>query len=378
LLNPVNHPICFATPQRFVPSAWREHIPFAMFLVSILKPKMIVELGTHFGESYSAFCQSVKELGLDTHCYAIDTWEGDPHSGYYGPEVLAGLREHNALFYESFSRLIQSTFDQALDHFADGTIDLLHIDAYHVYEAVKHDFESWLPKMSLHGVVLLHDINVREGDFGVRRFWDEIKSQYRHFEFIHGHGLGVLAVSPPSSGELQELLGATGEEAVRIRDFFFHLGNRLDLIFDNENKAHALKLQADRLAELTQVLDSLQADLERRKQEMAEAEQKTESLSAQVTERERNLQFVSSELEEKERAIRLFSRHLERQQQAVQYLSAQLEEKEDTVQFLKGQVSEKERLASSLSIRLAENVSQIELTKRLGLRKALAGWIGGS
>ena len=352
-----------------------------MFLVSILKPKMIVELGTHFGESYSAFCQSVRELGLDTHCYAIDTWEGDPHSGYYGPEVLAGLREHNALFYESFSRLIQSTFDQALDHFADGTIDLLHIDAYHVYEAVKHDFESWLPKMSLNGVVLLHDINVREGDFGVRKFWDEVKSHYRHFEFIHGHGLGVLAVSPPGSRELQELLGATGEEAVRIRDFFFHLGNRLDLIFDNENKAHALKLQADRLAELTQVLDSLQADLERHlerhKHEMAEVEKRTESLSSQVKERERNLQIVSSELAEKKQAIRLFSRHLERQQQAVQYLSAQLEEKEDAVQFLKGQVSEKERLASSLSIRLAEKVSQIEQTKRLGIRKALAGWIGG-
>jgi O-antigen biosynthesis protein len=348
-----------------------------MFLVSILKPKMIVELGTHFGASYSAFCQAVRELDLDTHCYAIDTWEGDPHSGHYGPEVLAGLRQHNALFYESFSRLIQSTFDQALDHFADGTIDLLHIDAYHVYEAVKHDFESWLPKMNLNGVILLHDINVREGDFGVRRFWDEIKSQYQHFEFIHGHGLGVLAVCRVSSGELQELLGATGEEAVRIRDLFFHLGNRLDLIFDNENKAHTLSLQADQLAEQTQVLNSLQADLERHKHLVAEVELETESLSAQAAERERNFQFVSSELAEKERAILLFSRHLERQQQAVQYLSAQVEEKQETARFLSGQVSEKERLASSLSIRLAEKEAPVEQTKRIGLRKSLAGWIGG-
>jgi len=348
-----------------------------MYLVSILKPGMIVELGTHYGESYNAFCQAVKELGLNTHCYAIDTWEGDPQSGLYGPEVLDGLSEHNALFYASFSRLIQSTFDQALDHFADGIIDLLHIDGYHVYEAVKHDFESWLPKMSSRGVILLHDINVREGDFGVRRLWDEIKTRYQHFEFIHGHGLGVLALCQVSSGEFQELLDATDEDAVTIRDFFFHLGNRLELKLANENKACTLRLQADQLAEQKKMSDSLRADLERYQRLVAVLEQEAESLSAQAAERERTLQVVSSHLAERERAIGLFARHLERQQQAVQHLSSQLEEKEETVQFLSGQVSEKEHLASSLSISLAEKEAQVEQTKRLGLRKALTGWIGG-
>lgn len=95
-LNPFAHPICFADPNRLTPhSAWREHIPFAMFLVDILRPKVIVELGTHYGDSYCAFCQAVKELGLDTRCYAIDTWRGDPHTGFYGSEVLADLRAHH-------------------------------------------------------------------------------------------------------------------------------------------------------------------------------------------------------------------------------------------------------------------------------------------
>lgn len=338
---------------------------------------MIVELGTHFGESYSAFCQAAKELGLDTHCYAIDTWEGDAHSGFYGPEVLAGLRAHNAFFYESFSRLIQSTFDQALDHFADGTIDLLHIDGYHVYEAVKHDFESWLPKMSSHGVILLHDINVREGDFGVRRFWDEIKSTYRHFEFIHGHGLGILALGEIGSPEFEELLDATNEEIVIIRDFFFQLGNRLDLKLANENNASTVKLQGDQLLEQGRMLNSLRADIERHKQVIAELEHKTESLSSVAAEREQTLQFVLSQLAEREQATGSLSRALDRLQQAVQYLSAQLEEKEETVQFLSEQVSEKEGLASSLSIRSAEEATQIEQTKRAGFRKSLARWIGG-
>ena len=128
-LDLINHPICFATPRRLTPySTWHEHIPFAMFLVDILKPNMIVELGTQYGDSYCAFCQAVHELHLPTSCYAIDTWVGDPHSGLCGFDVLPDLQAHHDKFYGSFSRLIQSTFEEALGHFSDGTIDILHID----------------------------------------------------------------------------------------------------------------------------------------------------------------------------------------------------------------------------------------------------------
>jgi len=198
-----------------------------MLLVDLLRPNMIVELGTYYGDSYCAFCQAVRELNLDTRCYAIDTWQGDPHSGLYGPEALKELRAHHDPLYASFSRLVQASFDEALQHFADGTIDLLHIDGYHTYEQVKHDFESWFAKMSPHGVILLHDINVLEGDFGVRKFWDEIKPRFPHFEFLHCHGLGILAVGKVRSKELRALLNATSEDAIRIRNFFFELGHRL-------------------------------------------------------------------------------------------------------------------------------------------------------
>ena len=48
------------------PSAWVGHIPFANWLVKQFKPKVIVELGTHTGNSYFTFCQSVFENHLDT------------------------------------------------------------------------------------------------------------------------------------------------------------------------------------------------------------------------------------------------------------------------------------------------------------------------
>ncbi len=251
--NPLDHPITFLYPGRIAISAWMGHVPFGMYLIDALRPKAIAELGTHCGVSYCAFCQAVKELGLETRCYAVDSWEGDTHSGFYGPEVLKELEQHHNPAYGDFSQLIKSTFDEALSHFADRTFDLLHIDGFHTYEAVKQDFGKWLPKMTDRGVVLLHDINVHEREFGVWKFWEEVKLRFPHFEFAHSHGLGVLAVGKSYPAELNELFQCSAEEAIRIRSFFACLGARLEATQELQlSKAETSQLLLDLQRQLTE------------------------------------------------------------------------------------------------------------------------------
>lgn len=187
--------IYFESPKRVeYPVCWVEFIPVAFKLIDYLRPKSIVELGTHSGNSFCAFNQSIKYLQLDSICYAIDNWEGDIQSGFYDKDVFENLKSYCNKEYPQSAVLIKSTFDDACPNFSDKSIDLLHIDGLHTYDAVKHDFLTWFNKVSDNGVIIFHDISVFQKHFGVNKFWKEIKLLYESAEFNYGNGLGVLFV----------------------------------------------------------------------------------------------------------------------------------------------------------------------------------------
>jgi hypothetical protein len=213
-------------PIYLAKSAWLEHIPFAFWLIQQQQPQMLVELGTHYGCSYFAFCQAVEHLSLNTRCYAIDTWKGDEHAGFYGEEVFRTVEAHNDQLYSRFSSLVRSTFDQATEYFQENSIDLLHIDGFHTFEAVQHDFETWLPKLSECAVVVLHDTNVRERGFGVNRFVASLGENYPVFEFDHGHGLAVIGVGGSLRPGLKNLFEISRREHPHrdFSEFFARLG----------------------------------------------------------------------------------------------------------------------------------------------------------
>jgi len=376
MINLWSHKILFADPSRLTPySAWHGHIPFAMFLVDILKPSVIVELGTYYGDSYCAFCQAVKELDLNTRCYAVDTWKGDPQTGFYGPEVLEDLRNYHDPLYGSFSRLIQSTFDEALEHFLDGTIDLLHIDGYHKYEVIRHDFESWLPKMSTSGVLLFHDINVREGDFGVWKLWEEIKAKFPYFEFLHGHGLGVLGVGKDQS-KISWLYELPEEEISKIRTFFFELGYKI-ILKNNLNQKEKLLLNLNdtlnqrdsKIIELTNVI----SEREKMVQELSERLRRMEDT---IRERDRRIENYETGLREKETYLANLESLIKEKEIDIENLKSELlqkdshiKEKDRQIESLELGLKEKELYTANLESLIKEKEIDIENLKSELLQK---------
>lgn len=202
------------------PFAWAGHIAFARVLVRLMRPQLVVELGTHTGNSFSAFCEAVTDEGLAARCHAVDTWEGDSQAGFYGDDVYAELSPYIGANYGGFASLLRMTFDEAVDKFEDGSVDLLHIDGLHTYEAVKHDFETWKNKLSPRGVVLFHDTCVFDRGFGVHKLWTELSGTHPGFEFHHSHGLGVLLVGEEVAPALREFVSLAADDPEPVRAVF--------------------------------------------------------------------------------------------------------------------------------------------------------------
>jgi hypothetical protein len=209
-------------PRIYGVGAWTPHLHFAYDLVAVLKPAVLVELGVDRGESYFAFCQSALENKTSTLCFGIDTWRGDQHAGGYDETTFKQVSQHNRANYESFSTLIRLNFDDALARFENDGIDVLHLDGLHTEAAVRHDLESWLPKLRPGGILLLHDVDVRSKDFGVWKVWEELRKQSQARTFHDGPGLGVWQKPPavPMPNFLEQLLAMPNESNSPLANYY--------------------------------------------------------------------------------------------------------------------------------------------------------------
>jgi len=380
----------FWRPIYLEQSAWFEHIPFAFWLVEAHKPKVIVELGSHHGTSYFAFCQAVERLGLDTRCFAVDTWKGDEHAGFYDENIFNKVRAFNEANYSGFSRLVRSTFDEALNHFSDGTVDLLHIDGYHTLEAVEHDFISWLPKLSDHAIVIFHDTNVRERNFGVYKLFERLENKYPSFEFVHGHGLGVLGIGAQQNNLLQQLFQVGKDESRRraIQEVFARLGRGCaDTFLANQQKERAQKLSSEvnkqkkEIEEFRVSLEKTKTDLATRSRDLTETRAKLQThIEQHATERGRlaeradlllNLRDeVRQESTQLQATIGVLTKQLEQRTESfasLESLAKRNEEQRDelrqtvvTQEKTIAELSGQQTLAESVRLELARNIDEQE------------------
>ena len=166
-------------------NTWEGHIEFAKWIVKRWASPNIIDLGVDYGLSTFAFALGNKTADV----LGIDCFEGDPQSGFRDTEKLVNdLKEKHSIENIKF---IKSYFDAIAPHITPKSVDILHIDGLHTYEAVKHDFETWLPKLADGGVILMHDTRAYKPGFGVSRFFSEI--QMPKLNFSDSYGLGVVS-----------------------------------------------------------------------------------------------------------------------------------------------------------------------------------------
>jgi hypothetical protein len=228
-------------PLRYRPHGvgnWSGHIPLACDLIATLRPSIFVELGTHLGESYFAFCQAITETGINAKAYAVDTWHGDLHTGAYGDEVFDEIAAYNRSRYAGFSQLLRMLFDEAIEHFKPESIDLLHIDGLHTYEAVRHDFDTWWPRVRPGGIVLLHDTFEQNADFGVWKLLNELSQELPTAEFRHSNGLGVVLKpgATPEQGLIPLLFSKEEDTFERLRRYYEICADHLEHKFWSERR----------------------------------------------------------------------------------------------------------------------------------------------
>ena len=293
------------------PNSWVGHLPFAAWVIQEVSPNIFVELGTHSGNSYFSFCQSVVEANLSTKCYAVDTWKGDEHAGYYSEEIFAAVNSHNQECYGEFSRLMRMTFNDALTSFEDNSIELLHIDGMHTYESVKHDFETWLPKLAPSAVVLFHDTAVRERNFGVWKLWEELQVGYpNNLEFMHSYGLGVLQLNNAPDDKRLGWLQPNSPEKQRLINYFSALGSwqleRFELIELKQQTNNLNQAIADReklIADQNQVVTECEVQIANLNQAITDREKQIADQNQVVAECEEQIAIYNQTIAERERQI---------------------------------------------------------------------------
>ena len=276
------------------PGSWVGHLPFAWWIIQQTKPKIFVELGTHTGNSYFSFCQSVSEHSLDTKCFSVDTWKGDSQAGYYDERVFEEVNNHNQANYAEFSTLLRMKFDSAVNLFADGSVELIHIDGFHSYEAVKYDFETWLPKLSPNAVVLFHDVHVLEPGFGVHLLWRELQEIFpNNMSFVHSHGLGVLQLNSLDESDILSWLKPNCSSQKMLQKFFAGLGaHHLNTLNHETHKARSTVEIEDR----DQEINVLKLDIEDRDQEI-------NILKSDIEDRDQEINILKLDIEDRDQEI---------------------------------------------------------------------------
>lgn len=185
-------------------SAWANHFWFVVPLVRLIKPQIIVELGTDRGYSLLSFFIATK--GIKCKIYGIDSYGsilGKKDPGMKSQTNKDSLKSRLKPLLETKDKLIKDydlsddnieiivdLFSNASKRFENKKIDILHIDGNHNYNSVKDDYNNFIKYVNLdQGIILFHDV-CRIKHKGVFQFFNEINEN--KYWIYPQSGLGIV------------------------------------------------------------------------------------------------------------------------------------------------------------------------------------------
>ena len=372
----MNHPWAISNPEFQADTVcpmnpvwpWGGHRNFAYDLVRWMQPRRIVELGVHWGTSFFTFAQAIKDARLSTELIGVDTFKGDEHAGEYGEEVLGAVRTViDRYFRDAAITLHRMFFTEALPLVPDESVDLLHIDGLHTHEAVRFDFEHWMPKLAPQGVMLFHDTAPTTG-YGSAEFWKDISSRHPGFAFEHSWGLGVLF--PKGDARLMALRNEGLDDKVLLYAYKAEgalAGIQIrDLTRIADERLATIQSQARLIDQRSARVESLTSEVEARREVLADLRRglaAAESLAADREQLARRLDAAATLAQQRYESLQEHTRMLAARDERITKLAHDLEAARDRARALAEHLNKLEAIADKRRERIDALDAQLKEQK---------------
>lgn len=165
--------------------------------VAAQQPRAVLELGTAKGGTLWMWCRATTALRF----VSVDLPGGLYGGGYHCRrqklyrEFIAD-RPHAEMTLIRADSHAEATLEAVTTALGGTPLDFLFIDGDHRYEGVRRDFELYQRLVTAGGIIAFHDILPRIAfpDYGVHRFWAEVKPGYRHEELIEDPNQGMMGI----------------------------------------------------------------------------------------------------------------------------------------------------------------------------------------
>ena len=130
----------------------------------------LLGIGVEIGVFHGEYSRQLLRTWKGAHLVGIDPYMRQPDSVYRDGCNVAEMEQIRDDIIKEFARepryrlIVQKSMD-AVEQFADGSLDMVYIDGNHSYAAAFEDMNGWWPKVKMGGVLAGHDTYTRQDEY---------------------------------------------------------------------------------------------------------------------------------------------------------------------------------------------------------------------